>query len=72
MTGITDCEMHEEGGQLCWDSWNKGGYQCGVYVDKKKKVAGVWVEDSYYNFEISFDKFLEIAEKIKEVMEKKK
>lgn len=67
MKGKTHWKMYEEGDLLCWDSWNKGGYACGVCIDKKKKEVGVWVEDNYYDFDMSFDKFLEIAEKVKEV-----
>lgn len=63
----TSWKMYEEGNLISWDARNKGGYSCGVYVDKEKKVVGVWVEDNYYDFDISFDKFLEIAEKVKEV-----
>lgn len=65
----THWKMHEEGDLLCWDSWNEGGYACGVCIDKKKKEVGVWVEDNYYDFDMSFDRFLEIAEKVKEVRE---
>lgn len=67
MEETTHWKMHEEGDLISWESQNKGGYSCGVEIDKKEKVVGVWVEDNYYDFDISFDKFLEIAEKVKEV-----
>lgn len=52
-----------------WEFRNDGGYSCGVVIDTENKTVGIWVEDDYYDFDISFDKFLEIAKKVKEVKE---
>lgn len=49
-----------------WEFQNDGGYSCGVVIDTENKTVGIWVEDDYYDFDISFDKFLEIAKKVKE------
>lgn len=51
---------------LSWEFQNELGYLCGIDICTKDKRVGIWVEDDYYNFGIPFDKFLEIAEKVKE------
>ena len=51
---------------LSWAFQNNLGYVCGVEIYAKDKKVGIWVEDDYYDFNIPFDKFLEIAEKVKE------
>lgn len=56
-----------EGCSVSWEFKNEKGYFSGVDIEIKDQVVGIWVEDSYYNFDIPFDKFLEIAEKVKEV-----
>jgi hypothetical protein len=52
---------------LSWEFQNNLGYvgEVGIYAENKEVRIGVC--DDYYNFQIPFDKFLEIAEKIKEL-----
>lgn len=52
---------------LSWEFQNTLGYVGGVNIYAEDKEVGIWVEDNYYSFEIPFDKFLEIAEKVKEL-----
>lgn len=54
---------------LSWEFKNNLGYIGGVDIDTLENEVVIWVEDSYYTFEIPFDKFLEIAEKVKSRME---
>lgn len=56
--------------QLFWEFPNNLGYvgEVGIYAEDKE--VGIGVEDSYYNFGIPFDKFLEIAKKVKELRKK--
>lgn len=56
----------EEDLYLSWEFENNLGYIGGVDIDTAEKEVVIWVEDSYYTFEIPFDKFLEIAKKVKE------
>lgn len=57
----------EEDLYLSWEFQNNLGYIGGVDIDTLEKEVVIWVEDSYYTFEIPLDKFLEIAKKVKEV-----
>lgn len=59
----------KEGLYLSWEFENNLGYIGGVYIDTLEKEVVVWVDDSYYTFEIPYDKFLEIAEKVKAMEE---
>lgn len=59
--------MKEEDLYLSWEFQNNLGYIGGVDINAKDKEVVIWVEDSYYTFEIPFDKFLEIAKKVKEI-----
>jgi hypothetical protein len=43
------------------------GYVGEVVVNAKDKEVRIGVCDDYYNFQIPFDAFLEIAKKIKEL-----
>lgn len=63
---LASWKMHEKGNLISWERVNEGGYFCGVDIVKNENVVWIWVEDSYYNFKIPFDMFLEIAKKIKE------
>lgn len=54
---------------LSWEFKNEKGYTGGVDIDTLEKEVVIWVEDSYYTFQIPYDKFLEIAEKVKASME---
>lgn len=54
---------------LSWEFKNNLGYIGGVDIDTLENEVVIWVEDSYYTFEIPFDKFLEIAEEVKSRME---
>lgn len=56
----------QNGQSLSWEFQNNLGYVGGVDICAKDKKVGIWVEDDYYDFNIPFDKFLEIAEKVKE------
>lgn len=58
--------------QLSWEFQNNLGYVGGVDIYTKDKEVAIWVEDDYYDFQIPFDKFLEIAEKVKELDKKEK
>ena len=58
--------------RLSWEFQNNLGYVGGVEIYAKDKEVAIWVEDDYYNFGIPFDKFLEIAEKVKEQIGKDK
>lgn len=51
---------------LSWEFQNNLGYVGEVVVNAKDKEVVIGVEDDYYDFGIPFDKFLEIAEKVKE------
>lgn len=64
--------MKEEDLYLSWEFQNNLGYIGGVDIDTLEKEVVIWVEDSFYTFEIPFDKFLEIAKKVKEVKEVEK
>ena len=55
-----------------WEFRNNLGYVGGVDIYTKDKEVEIWVEDDYYDFQIPFDKFLEIAEKVKELDKKEK
>lgn len=57
---------------LSWEFQNDKGYIGGVDIDASEKEVVIWVDDSYYTFQIPFDKFLEIAEKVKERMDGEK
>ena len=57
----------EEDLYLSWEFQNNLGYIGGVDIDTLEKEVVIWVEDSYYTFEIPLDKFLEIAKKVKAV-----
>jgi len=61
--GMSDGQNDEP---LSWEFQNNLGYvgEVGIYAEDKE--VGIGVEDDYYNFQIPFDKFLEIAEKVKE------
>lgn len=61
----------EEDLYLSWEFQNNLGYIGGVDIDTLEKEVVIWVEDSFYTFEIPFDKFLEIAKKVKEVKKAK-
>lgn len=39
----------------------------GLDIRTKNKKVEIWVEDDYYDFNIPFDTFLEIAEKVKKL-----
>ena len=54
---------------LYWEFGNSLGYvgEVGICAEDKKVRIGVC--DDYYNFDIPFDKLLEIAEKVEEVKE---
>lgn len=51
---------------LSWEFQNNLGYVGEVAVNAKDKEVGIGVCDDYYNFQIPFDTFLEIAKKVKE------
>lgn len=51
---------------LSWEFRNNLGYVGGLDIRTKNKKVEIWVEDDYYDFNIPFDTFLEIAEKVKE------
>lgn len=51
---------------LYWSFGNSLGYLGGVSINAKDKEVRIVVCDDYYNFQIPFDTFLEIAEKVKE------
>lgn len=53
---------------LSWEFQNNLGYVCGVDICAKDEEVGIWVEDDYYDFNIPFETFLEIADKIKELI----
>ena len=59
--------MKEEDLYLSWEFQNNLGYIGGVDIDTLEKEVVIWVEDSFYTFVIPYDKFLEIAKKVKEV-----
>jgi hypothetical protein len=61
-----------EGCSVSWEFKNENGYFSGVDIEIKDQVVGIWVEDGYYNFDIPFDKFLEIAEEVKKLTGKAK
>lgn len=54
---------------LYWTFGNSLGYVGEVCICAEDKEVRIGVEDGYYNFQIPFDKFLKIAEKVKATME---
>lgn len=50
-----------------WEFENDNGHIGGLDIYKDDKEVLVWVDDCYYDFRIPFDKFLVIAEKVKEL-----
>lgn len=54
-----------EKGRASWEFRNEKDYLSGLEIDMENRIVGIWVEDSYYDFDISFDVFLEIAKKVK-------
>lgn len=56
----------QNGQSLSWEFQNSLGYLGGVGINAKDKEVRIGICDDYYNFQIPFDTFLEIAEKVKE------
>lgn len=52
---------------LSWEFENAQGYVGAVGINAKDKEVRIGVCDDYYNFQIPFDTFLEIAKKVKEL-----
>lgn len=57
---------------LYWAFWNGLGYVGEVCICTEDKEVRIGVCDDWYNFQIPFDKFLEIAEKVKEQISNEK
>lgn len=53
---------------LYWAFGNSLGYVGEVCICAEDKEVRIGVCDDYYNFQIPFDTFLEIAEKVKELI----
>ena len=53
--------------RLSWEFQNNLGYVGVVCICAEDKEVRIGVCDDYYNFQIPFDKLLEIAERVKEL-----